>query len=86
MKTIGVIGAGTMGSGIAQTMAQSGYEVIISEISQELADRGLAGIEKNLDKLVAKGRLSSDEKDAAGARITATCDIGALKAADMVIE
>ena len=86
MKTIGVIGAGTMGSGIAQTMAQSGYEVIISEISQELADRGLAGIEKNLDKLVAKGRLSSDEKDAAVARITATCDIGALKAADVVIE
>ncbi|MBQ9707551.1 MAG: 3-hydroxybutyryl-CoA dehydrogenase [Firmicutes bacterium] len=86
MKTIGVIGAGTMGSGIAQTMAQSGYEVIISEISQELADRGLAGIEKNLDKLVAKGRLSRDDKDAAVARITATCDIGALKAADVVIE
>lgn len=86
MKTIGVIGAGTMGGGIAQTMAQSGYMVIINEISQELADRGLGVIEKNLQKLVSKGKLEQKDMDETMGRLTATADINSLADADIVIE
>lgn len=86
MKTIGVIGAGTMGSGIAQTMAQSGYTVIIKEVNQEFADAGLARIDKNLTRLVSKGRMEEEAKAEVLARLTATDDINLLKDADIVIE
>ena len=86
MKKIGVIGAGTMGGGIAQTMAQSGYEVVINEISMEFADKGVERIEKNLEKLVSKGKMEQAQKDEVMSRITATDDIHALADVDVVIE
>ena len=86
MKKIGVIGAGTMGGGIAQTMAQSGYEVVINEISMEFADKGVERIEKNLEKLVSKGKMEQAQKDEVMSRITATDDIHAFADVDVVIE
>ena len=58
MEKIFVIGAGTMGSGIVQAFAQKGYEVIVRDIKDEFVDRGIATINKNLSKLVAKGNVT----------------------------
>ena len=69
VKTFGVIGAGQMGSGIAQVAAASGLAVIMNDIKKEFVDRGLAGIAKNLQRTVDKGKLAGAEKDAILARI-----------------
>ena len=81
-----VLGAGTMGSGIVQTIAQSGFEVTVRDIKQEFVDRGIKGIEKNLERNVAKGKMSADEKAAIMGRISGTVDLGAAKDCDLVIE
>eukprot|EP01012_Entosiphon_sulcatum_P057079 TRINITY_DN8079_c0_g2_i2.p2 TRINITY_DN8079_c0_g2~~TRINITY_DN8079_c0_g2_i2.p2 ORF type:complete len:293 (+),score=67.36 TRINITY_DN8079_c0_g2_i2:176-1054(+) len=86
IKKIGVIGAGQMGSGIAQVCAQSGYEVIISDISEEVLQKSLAGIAKNFDRAIQKGKLSEDEKAAALARIVTGTDLAVFADADLVIE
>lgn len=86
MKKIGIVGAGTMGSGIAQTVAASGYEVILRDIEQGFVDQGLAKIEKNLARSVQKERISPDEKDDITGRITGTTDLAKLADADLVIE
>lgn len=86
MKKIGIVGAGTMGSGIAQTIAQSGYEVILRDIEQDFVDQGLAKIEKNLARSVQKERISAAEKDAVLGRITGTTELSKLADADLVIE
>ncbi len=86
IKTIGVVGAGTMGSGIAQAGAASGYQVIMQDISAQQIERGLKGIEKSLLRLAEKDRISAEQKDAALSAITTAESIDALGDADIVIE
>ncbi|MDD3363490.1 MAG: 3-hydroxybutyryl-CoA dehydrogenase [Syntrophomonas sp.] len=86
MNKIAVLGAGTMGAGIVQVAAQKGINVILRDIKQEFVDKGIAGITKNLDKLVSKGKMAEDEKAAILGRITGTIDMTALKDVDLVIE
>ena len=86
IKTIGVIGAGQMGAGIAQVAAVAGYDVILNDIKQEFIDRGMGGIQKSLGKFEEKGRIEPGTKDAALARIKTTLDLGDMKDADLVVE
>ncbi|MBW2064142.1 MAG: 3-hydroxyacyl-CoA dehydrogenase family protein [Deltaproteobacteria bacterium] len=86
VETIGIVGAGTMGSGIAQVAAQIGCHVVMRDIEQEFVERGIANIEKFLAKSVEKGKIQAKEKDAALGRIKGTTDISALKDVDFVIE
>ena len=83
---IGVLGAGTMGLGIIQTLAQSGKEVIFVEQNQELVDKGLNNLDKNLQKLVAKEKITSSQKEAIFSRVTGAAEIAALEYASIVIE
>jgi 3-hydroxyacyl-CoA dehydrogenase len=86
IKKIGVIGAGQMGSGIAHVCAQAGYEVIISDISAEVLQKSLAGISKNMDRQVQKGKLSEADKTAALARISTGTDLSVFGDSDLVVE
>ena len=75
IKKVGVVGCGQMGAGIAQVSAQSGYQVVVSEINDELLNKGLNFINSILTKTVDKGRLSQEDKDAIVNRIKGTTDI-----------
>lgn len=86
MKEILVIGAGTMGAGIAQVAAQSGYNVILYDIKREFIDNGLSKIKKNLDKLVNKNVISNYERDKIYACIRSTDNLESASNADIVIE
>lgn len=86
MKKTGVLGAGTMGSGIIQVLAQSGYEVTFIEQKQEFVDRGLERIAGTLAKAVKKGRMSEEDKDAVLGRIKGSTDMADLHDAEIVIE
>lgn len=86
MNKIAVIGSGTMGSGIVQVLAQSGYETIMKDISPAALEKGMKYIEKNFAKLVEKGKMTEEAKAEALARITATDTDEALKDADIIIE
>lgn len=86
MEKIFVIGAGTMGAGIVQAFAQKGYEVIVRDIKDEFVERGINGINKGLTKLVAKGKMSEDDKEAVLSRITGTTDLSLAEDCDLVIE
>ena len=87
MKNIVVIGAGTMGNGIAHTFAQFGYHVQLIDISQASLDKGMATITKNLDRMVAKERISSEDKDNTLANITTYTSVKeGVKAASLVVE
>lgn len=86
VKTIGVIGAGQMGAGIAQVAAAAGYNVILNDIKQEFVDRGMTGITKSLGKFVEKEKISAEGRDAALARIKTTLELGDMKEADLVVE
>lgn len=86
MKKTGVLGAGTMGAGIIQVMAQSGYEVTFIEQKQEFVDRGLEKISGVLEKAVKKGRMSEEDKTAALGRIKGSTDMGDLHDAEIVVE
>ncbi len=86
IKTVGVIGAGAMGSGIAQLFAQNGYTVLIQDIQQDFIDRGLGFIEKNLTKLVSKEKISPEGKDEIRARLKGTLDLQDFQEADFVVE
>jgi 3-hydroxybutyryl-CoA dehydrogenase len=83
---IGVVGAGLMGSGIAQVSAVSGYDVVLRDVSDDALQRGIAAISASLDKFVSKDRLSRADADAALARISVTTDLSALGDADLVVE
>ncbi|MDX2852133.1 3-hydroxyacyl-CoA dehydrogenase family protein [Streptomyces sp. PA03-3a] len=85
-KKLAVIGAGLMGSGIAQVSAQAGYEVVLRDITDEALARGKGGIEASYEKFVAKGRLAAEDAAAALARITTTTDLDAAADADIVVE
>jgi 3-hydroxybutyryl-CoA dehydrogenase len=86
IKTIGVVGSGTMGNGIAHVCARAGYSVILFDVSQDALDRGLATISKNLEREVAKNKISMSDKSAAFSRIRGTTQMQALKDADFIIE
>ncbi|MBQ6496453.1 MAG: 3-hydroxybutyryl-CoA dehydrogenase [Firmicutes bacterium] len=86
MKTIGVLGSGTMGAGIMQVCAMAGYNVVQRSRRQTSVDGGRATVEKNLSKLVAKEKISQEEMDAAMARISGSTDISIIAQADFVIE
>jgi len=86
IETIGVIGAGTMGNGIAHVCAKAGFKVILVEVEQRFLDRGLAAINKNLGREVEKAKLTAAERDAALARIHPTLSRDALAACQLVIE
>jgi len=85
-KTIGVIGAGTMGNGIVQVFAQSGYAVRMHDASAAAIDRARATIEKSLAKFVEKGKLSADDRDAALGRLHTASSIDDLADVDFVVE
>jgi len=86
IRTIGVIGAGTMGNGIAHVAARSGFRVILYDLEQRFLDHALSTIAKNLDREVAKTRITADDKNAALSRILAVAHNSALSEADFVIE
>jgi 3-hydroxybutyryl-CoA dehydrogenase len=86
IKRVGVLGAGLMGSGIAQVAAASGYEVTIVEVSDDLIKKGLNGIEKSLARFAEKGTITVDQKDAAMSRLRGTTNLEALADSDIVIE
>jgi 3-hydroxybutyryl-CoA dehydrogenase len=86
IRKVGVVGLGTMGTGIAQVSVQSGFETIGREVEPELGERGRATIERYLARGVEKGRLSGDERDAALGRLTLTTDLADLADCDLVIE
>jgi 3-hydroxybutyryl-CoA dehydrogenase len=86
IKTIGVLGAGTMGNGIAHVFARSGYKVILRDVEQCFLDRALDTIGKNLDREVKKGKITEADKSATLARITPSTDVKALAAANFVVE
>jgi 3-hydroxybutyryl-CoA dehydrogenase len=86
IRTIGIIGAGTMGSGVAQVSATAGFKVILVDVIGVAVDKGVATVVRNLDRLVAKGKMSAAEKDAAVGRITGSTAYDALRSADLVIE
>jgi 3-hydroxybutyryl-CoA dehydrogenase len=86
IKTVGVLGAGVMGNGIAHVFAKAGYRVVLRDIKQEFLDRALSTIGKNLDREIKKGAVPEAEKPAILARIEATTDANALAQADFVVE
>jgi len=86
LKTIGIVGAGFMGAGIAQVSAAAGLNVVLIDRDQETAQKGKAGLHKALSDRVMKGRMKGAERDALLEKITPTADYGALKDCDLVIE
>ncbi|WP_103653263.1 3-hydroxybutyryl-CoA dehydrogenase [Bacillus thuringiensis] len=86
VQNIVVIGAGQMGSGIAQVCAMAGYDVKVQDLKQEQLDRGMAIITKNLARQVEKGRMKEEEKGATLNRLTVTLDLDCVKEADLIIE
>ncbi|CAM2077144.1 3-hydroxybutyryl-CoA dehydrogenase [Paraclostridium bifermentans] len=86
MEKIFVLGAGTMGAGIVQAFAQKGYEVIVRDIKDEFVERGLAGINKNLSKLVSKGKITEEVKEDILSRISGTTDMNLAADCDLVVE
>jgi 3-hydroxybutyryl-CoA dehydrogenase len=86
IKTVGVVGCGLMGSGIAQVSAQAGFPTTVVEADQALLDKGLGGLRKTLEGLVAKAKLDERAKNDTLGRIRGATDLGALKDCDLVIE
>jgi 3-hydroxybutyryl-CoA dehydrogenase len=86
IKTVGVVGAGTMGNGIAQVFAQAGFTVRLVDLAQPMLDRAKTTIEKSLGKFVEKGKMSAADRDAALGRLTTATSIEVLSDADYVVE
>ncbi len=86
IKRVGVVGCGLMGSGIAQTCAQSGYETIVHEVNQQLLDKGMARIHGAWEMLVGKGKLSEGQAQEHRARLRGTLSLEDFKDCDLVIE
>lgn len=86
IKTVGVVGAGTMGNGIAHVFAKSGFSVVLLEAQQAALDRGVQTISKNLDREAAKNKITAAERESALKRIEAVLDRQALAKCDFVVE
>ncbi|CAO3404872.1 3-hydroxybutyryl-CoA dehydrogenase [Azospirillum palustre] len=86
IKKIGIIGAGQMGSGITQVCAQAGYDVVLSDISEAALEKSLAGISRNFDRQIQKGKLSETDKTAALSRIVTGTDLSIFGDCDLVVE
>jgi 3-hydroxybutyryl-CoA dehydrogenase len=86
MKRIGVVGAGTMGNGIAQVCATAGLQVTMIDVSDAAVQRGVATLSGSLERLVKKGALTAEQREAALSRVTGSTDRAALRGADLVIE
>jgi len=86
IDTVGVVGAGTMGNGIAQVFAQAGFAVRVHDVAPAMLDRARATIEKSLAKFVEKGKVSAQDRAAALGRLTFSPDIESLREADYVVE
>ncbi len=86
IKTVAVLGAGTMGNGIAHVFARAGYRVILRDVEQRFLDRAMETIGKNLDREIKKGKLTEAEKPGVLARLKLVTDMGAIAAADFVVE
>ena len=86
VSTVGVVGAGQMGSGIAQVTAQAGVRILMNDVSQDMCKRGLEAVGRNLDRMVQRGRFKPEERDRVIARIETTTNLEDLACADFVIE
>ena len=86
IANVGVVGCGLMGAGIAQTAAQSGFPVVVREVSLELLQKGFKSIEKNLDRLVEKGSISAAEREIIRGRLHGTTNLEDFRDADLIIE
>src|SRR5687767_10336729 len=85
-ESIGVIGAGTMGNGIAQTAAGSGFDVVMCDVEQSFLDRGLLNIGKSLDRFVKKETMTEDQKTEVLGRIKTTTNLDDLKDCSLIVE
>jgi 3-hydroxybutyryl-CoA dehydrogenase len=86
IQKVGVVGAGTMGNGIAQVFAVAGFDVVMRDIKDEFVQRGLATIGKNLDRMVSRNKLSAEAKDAALSRIKPTTELDVFADRDLIVE
>src|SRR5690606_28869749 len=86
IRTVGIVGAGQMGNGIAHVFALAGYDVLLNDISEEGLKKALATIEKNLDRQASRGKITAEEKAAALGRIRTTMTLSDLGPTDLVIE
>ena len=86
ISNIGIVGAGTMGSGISQVAALTGYDIVMQDVSDEATSRGLGTIDKSLQRLVDREKITADAKDVAIRKITTTTDLSDLADCDLVIE
>lgn len=86
MKKVGVLGTGTMGAGIIQILAQNGYDVVMRARRQSSVDKGIAKVEKSLDRMVTKEKITADDKAAIMGRIQGSTDINIVADADLIIE
>src|SRR4051794_34683198 len=85
-STIGIVGAGTMGRGIAQVAATSGFTVILIDVTQAAVEEARAAVVRNLDRLVAKGKMSVAERDLTVGRLSVSLEYDSLRQAQLVIE
>ena len=86
IKTVGIVGAGQMGNGIAHVMSLAGYDVLLNDISQDALEDAIATVDRNLERQVSRDRISADEKADAMARIITTATLSDLGQSDLVIE
>jgi 3-hydroxybutyryl-CoA dehydrogenase len=86
IKTVGVLGCGLMGAGIAQVSAASGYKTIVREVNQSLLDKGLGRIRKFLEDGVAKGKVTTEQRDGTLGNLSGVTDFGALASCDLIVE
>src|SRR5271170_6809292 len=86
IQKVGVVGCGLMGAGIAQVSAQAGFQTVVREVSTELLEKGLKGIDKNLARLVEKGVITEAAKGEIRSRIKGTTSLDDLKDCDLIVE
>jgi len=86
IQTVGVIGAGQMGNGVAHVLSQSGYSVLLNDVNQDALDRAVERVRKNMDRQFRSGKISEDEINSAMGRIKTTLDLTELGTSDLIIE